>query len=421
MAIQTSRTLGQLKQECKNLGLEVKIAGKKEQKQDYILALREHYLKTNYTKVPKALELMLQVESLMLCQQYKVLKPEEQADIWNSKHWFLEEKEDGNRMAIVYTPEEGFDFFSRNNSVTDFLPISYKENIYTEDLDLSQLKNSFILDAEVISTDPNINTLMANKYGCITETQLQAVTALLALEPSESIRIQKESGYPLQFKIFDCLYYDGEWIKHKPLIERRKFMKEGLQQLQAAGLNCKMPESNISNKKAFHEMIIKRGGEGTIAKNLYSPYIDSSSRRRDGWVKIKRTMSESLQMEGLGDTLDGWISGFEPADEDKSWAGLVGALEISLYVKDAEGNLREHMIAKVANIPMDLRKQMTEYDENNQPILKKEFYGRTVEIDGQAVSAREKRLKHAILLGFRPDKNADDCIIEEEFLNSMIL
>ena len=729
MSIQTLRTLAQLKQECVSLGLNPIIRGKKERKDDYILALRDYHIKRKYPNgKPLSLDLMLSIESPMLCQQYKILKKEEQDAIWSSNNWYLEEKEDGIRLPLIYTNKE-FDFFSRNISVDDYLPISYKDNIYLGNIDKSKITDNFILDCEVVSTNSNISTIMGNK-GVVTETQLQAVSALLALESSESIRVQKEEDVPLQFKVFDCLWFNGDWIIDKPLIERRKYMKKALLQLQSAGLNCKTPKSNISNKKAFYKYIIDRGGEGCfksdqrvlmsdysyktikdieigdkvlsynhnlnkvevktvtnkffngykhisewgissykdtslikiistnnhkfyskdsykrcdsistcymldnvmdsyrkqvilsfmlldrcikdknisyliqeegnnldfildlfndfiidkfnmsipnkyikcldkysikdineiglaylfmlcgscsnkvislyidshnlvehlnnrfniksslikdnissetyikidikdninfiniispyihpsvrykiskydlkdyiipskveknlvevdltrqsileynnnsndvidawdlevednhnyfveevlvhncVAKNLYSPYISTSSRRRDGFVKIKRTMSESLRFEGLADTVDGWISGFEPADDTKSWKGLVGALEISLYLKDTEGNLKEHKIAKVANIPMDLRKEMTDYDENNNPILKKEYYGKVVEIDGQAVSARERRLKHAILIRFRSDRSMDTCIMSEEFLEKMIL
>ena len=136
---------------------------------------------------------------------------------------------------------------------------------------------------------------------------------------------------------------------------------------------------------------------------------------------MKRTMSEAREMFGLGDTIDAFVTGFEPADETKGFAGMVGCLEFSCYLRDAQGNTKPHMIARVSNIPLDLRKEITDHDENGNPILKKEVYGRVAEIDGQCVTARALRLKHAVLVNWRPDRDESTCVMDEDFLKSMIL
>ena len=132
-------------------------------------------------------------------------------------------------------------------------------------------------------------------------------------------------------------------------------------------------------------------------------------------------MSQSLQTNG-GDTLDAFVTGFELADEDKSWSGLVGALIFSVWVRDKNGVIKEvpHEIAKVANIPLSLRKEITEIVEG-QPVLKQSIYGKVAIIDGQDVSARAKRLTHAILVDWRSDRSADSCIIDEEWFESQVL
>ena len=46
--------------------------------------------------------------------------------------------------------------------------------------------------------------------------------------------------------------------------------------------------------------MIAQGNEGAVAKNLQSPpYIASNSRRRDGWVKIKRTNVRDFSDDGI--------------------------------------------------------------------------------------------------------------------------
>lgn len=420
MSISTQRSLAQLKNECNRLGLTVNQSGKRESKTDYILALREFHLKNDFPNgIPKSLELILKIESPMLCNRFNNLSPEEQDAIWNSDEWILEQKEDGARMTPIFVNGK-FDFFSRNISVTDFLPISYRDNIWTGDWDLSKIEDEFIIDSEIISSNPNISTVIG-KRGVVTETQLQAVTALLAMNPEDSVAIQKNEGCPLEFRVFDVLWWNGEWIMDKPLIERMEYVLKAIAQLNAAGIKARRPYSTFSNKKAFYKTLLSMGCEGCVAKNIMSPYIPSSSRRKDGFVKIKRKMSESMQLDGIGDTIDAFITGYEPADETKSWAGLIGALEFSLFVRDEQGNEREHKIARITNISMDLRKEITDFDAEGNPILKKEWYGKVASVDGQCISAREKRLKHAVLVEWRPDRDPSSCILDEEYLNKMIL
>ena len=419
MSISTQRTLAQLSKECQDYGLTVVPAGNKITKTDYVLALRDFYIKQNYPNgIPQSLELMLQIDSPMLCQRYTVLNPPEQENIWNSPNWILEQKEDGARMMMVWLGE--WDFYSRNISVTDFLPVSYRDNFYFGNCNFSKIKDQFILDSEIVSTNSNISTVIG-KRGVVTESQLQAVTALMAMNSEDSIRIQRDEECPLEFRAFDVIWWNGEWIMDKPLIERVPYLLKAIEQLNEAGMRVRRPYSNFSNKRAFYKTMISSGNEGCIAKNLLSPYIPTNSRRRDGFVKIKRTMSESSKLLGLNDTIDAFVSGFEPADEGKSWAGLVGALEFSVYLRDSDGNQKVHKIAKVANITQELRESLTEKDANGDPILKQEWYGKVASIDGQCVSARSHRLKHAVLVQWRPDRSEDTCIVDKDFLESMVL
>lgn len=423
MAIQTTRTLAQLERECKEKGLNVTPAGKKMQKQDYVLALREYYLSC-MPKVPKALELMLKIESPALCRQMKTLKEHEQAEVWEGKDWVFEEKLDGARILPIFIQGDGMDYYSRNNSVEDFLPISYKDNIVFDSPNDQIIDEDFILDCECISTNPKVQTDLAQevtkKTGVLTETQLTAVTALLSLNSAESQEVQRRLNYPLKLVVFDTLYVNGEWLLDQPLYKRRQHTRRLVAKLEKAGYQVELVQSCYTNRREFYRLIVASGGEGVIAKNVYSPYIASSNRSREGWIKIKRSMSETALMEGFGDTIDGFITGFELADEDKSWAGLVGSLDISVFLEDDEGNTRPHVVARVASIPLDLRQEMTEVVDG-APTLKKEWYGKVVSIDGQAVSARAKRFRHAVISQFRPDRSADTCILKESFLNRMIL
>lgn len=420
MAISTQRRLDQLKAECGKLGLTVVQSGKRESKTDYILALREYYLEHNYPDgVPQSLQLMLQIESPMLCNRINQLTPEKQEEIWDSPNWIAEQKEDGVRMVSFFM-ENKFDAYSRNISVEDFLPVNYGNNIYLGEADIKGLEDDFIADCELVSSNPNISTIMG-KRGVVCETQLQACSALLAMNSDASLEIQTKEDCPLEFRVFDILWWNGEWIIDKPLIERIPYVLKAVEQLQKAGVKARRPYSAYTNKRVFYKAMLSIGAEGCVLKNLKSPYIATSSRSKEGFIKVKRTMSQAMRQDGIADGIDAFVTGFEPADEKKSWAGLVGALEFSVFLPQESGDPVQHKIARITNIPMDLREKITEHDKNGNPILKAEWYGKVATVDGQCISARSKRLKHAVLVDWRPDRSPDTCVMDEEYMNSMIL
>lgn len=420
MAINTQRSLAELQKECLKLGLTVIQSGNRVSKTDYILKLREHYISVLYPNgIPKSLELMLELESPMLCSRLSEFTKEEQESIWESDDWIAEQKEDGCRMLSFYIGGAP-DHYSRNISVKDYLPVNYTNNIYLKDVDYSKIKDQFVIDSELVCLNPNISTIMGNK-GVVTETQLQAVSALIAMNSADSIAIQTSEDCPLSFRSFDLIWFNGVWIKDLPLYQRIPYLNKAIAQLQEAGINVRRPYSTYKNKKAFYKAMLALGAEGCILKNVYSPYIDSSSRKKDGYVKMKRTMSQAMQDGGVADGIDAFVSGYEPADANKSWAGYVGALEFSVYVKDEEGKIVPKKIARITNITMELREQLTDHDESGNPILKSEWYGKVGEVDGQCLSARSLRLKHAVLVQWRPDRSADTCIMDMDYIKSMVL
>ena len=64
---------------------------------------------------------------------------------------------------------------------------------------------------------------------------------------------------------------------------------------------------------------------------------------------------------------------------------------------------------------------MTLIDENGNVTLNPKYYGKIVEVDGYGISSRVMRLRHAVLIRFRDDKNFEDCVYTERFIKSMIL
>jgi len=405
------RSLSELKSLCGKLGLEVIQSGKREGKKDFVKALQEYYLQNK--KQTFGLSYRMQVETPQLCFLSTNLRSDEVERLFNSDQHVAEEKLNGIRMLVTYHPQDGFEFYSRNLSVEDYLPVSYTDKIWIGDQDFRGLFRPFVLDCEIVSRDARISTVMG-KRGVVTETILQAVASLLALNSDDTLRIQKELGQPLELKVFDCLMSEGVDIKGKPYYERRTYLKDIVEKLDILAVKVERVKAVLNRKREYLEHIWQMGGEGIVMKPIMMPYLSRESRPRDGWVKFKRTVSGAI-----GDSVDGFITGFDLGDKDKGYAELVGSLTVSINLIE-NGNLREHEVARVSNIPLEVRKAITVLVDG-KPTLDPVYYQKVVEVDGQAVSAREMRLTHPRLIRFREDKNPDQCLMTKETLQNLIV
>ena len=311
-----------------------------------------------------------------------------------------------SRSILIYDAERHeFDFFSRHNSVSDFLPISYKDTILVHGNYRGD--TSFVLDCEVISTNANVTT----KKTCT--SQLNSTSAILALDPVQSREIQKNN--PLLFVVFDCLY-NGVDIRSLPWKDRHVHAEKLAKALSDAGFMCKINPYVLENKKEFYENLIKQGAEGCVFKRTDAPYSSTTSRT-DDMVKLKRTVACDLASD-----IDAWVSGFTEATTGKAKENYIGGLIFSCKVKLKNGETVIREIGRVAGIPQDLRVEMTDYDANGNPKLKQSYYGRVATISGQDISGVNKRLTHCVLKAWRYDKDPSGCeVLSEEELDKLIM
>jgi hypothetical protein len=325
-----------------------------------------------------------------------------------------------NCRAIILKDSSGFHIYSRHNSDVDFLPIEFTEKVmFADGFSPDMIKDNFMLDCEMTSDTARLNTVMDN-YGVVTETALQALTSLISSDTPRALAIQKKENLRLTFNFFDCIWYNGQWITNQPLIERRKLAFELYNKLLAAGFKIRPVRSNRTNKKQFYKNIILNGGEGVVSKCINGIYVPDTNRRDDGWIKIKRSMSEMSGEESYGDTIDAFITGAVPGEKGKGLENLIGAVCVSVNLKKYDGTYEEHEIARISGLDLKLRQDMTEM-VGGIPTLKPSYYGRVIEIDGAGISSRNRHFRHAVFLGFRYDKDANSCTMDEEFLDKMIL
>ena len=414
MSIECGRRIDFLQNQCDQLGITVVPAGRKLMKDDLVKALRNHFINEkygSYNNMPWSLSFMLSIECPQLCRRIKDLKPEQQSLVWESQDWIAEEKIDGCRMLILWdASEKKFHFYSRNNSVTDYLPQDYSDTVLVMS-DGFDYPHNFVLDAEVISTNPETET----NIKCL--TQLQSTAALLNLNADDSKRIQKKN--PLKFIIFDCLY-DKESIIDCKWIARHDHASKLANMLKKKGFSCdinpvventdKYPEA----KHDFYELI-SRNGEGVVLKNKNAVYHATSSRTID-CVKVKRSTSDNAASD-----IDAFVTDYVVGTDGTRNENMVVGFVFSVKMQKDDGTIVTHPIATCSNVSDYIKEDATVVDSDGSIKLNPTYYGRVATVQGQNVSARNLRLTHAVISDWRFDKGPEGCeILKESFIRSMI-
>lgn len=415
MSIECGRRIDFLQNQCDQLGITVVPAGRKLMKDDLVKALRNHFINEkygSYNNMPWSLSFMLSIECPQLCRRIKDLKPEQQKLVWESPDWIAEEKVDGCRMLILWdASEKKFHFYSRNNSVTDYLPQDYSDTVLVMS-DGFDYPYNFVLDAEVISTNPETET----NIKCL--TQLQSTAALLNLNADDSKRIQKKN--PLKFIIFDCLY-DKESMIDCKWIARHDHTSKLANMLKDKGFSCeinpvventdKYPEA----KRDFYERIISRNGEGVVLKNKNAVYHATSSRTID-CVKVKRSTSDNTASD-----IDAFVTDYVVGTDGTRNENMVVGFVFSVKMQKDDGTIVTHPIATCSNVSDYIKEDATVVDSDGSIKLNPTYYGRVATVQGQNVSARNLRLTHAVINTWRPESSADTCeVLKESFIRSMI-
>lgn len=358
-----------------------------------------------------------------LAYRYDELKPAEQKEIFDSKKWVFTEKQNGVRGNLIYYKGDTF-LFSRNYSDADCDILEYFQNIFQTPVSVDEI---YAIDVE-LKFEPDMDLQgKLEHYGLTTDSRLEAMSAMLQMHKEDAVAIQQkfkqDTGRDLlTFRLIAPLYYNGKNYIKRSLGEGIDVYDEVVEHGQKLGFNVKPIKRCLGSreeKEAFLNAILDEGGEGIVAHNREGSYVTSENRSKASWVKLKRSVRASLEKSGMGDSIDGWISGFKLGSEGTQNDGLVSALQISIFVRRADGTCYEHVVANVPNIAREVKIQITD-SSVNPPVLKEDLYGMVCEVDGQCISKVSKQLTHPRLLRFRADKSKEECIYSKEFLESQI-
>ena len=440
MAKGSTRKLSELKLECDLLGLSPiptrnrvnKETGERYldySKNDYVQALQSYYIERYKEQgiYHKSLEWVLKIDSPMLALQIKNKSEEEQIDIWsNQEKWLAEEKIDGSRQVLCWFKEDNcLDAYSRNTSVSDFLPINYGQKLY-DTIDTAKLMNTpdFIIDGELVLKNNEI--IKDNTIDIVADTQLNMVSAILSADYELSKQFQALN--PIKLIAFDILMYDGKDLTNLPLRDRKKYLQLAFNSIKDLIDIELVANSNGLSTRDFYNQVVSIGGEGLVVKDLDSLY-DIKGKRAGEWVKIKRSVTGSLLEQNYGDTFDCFVIGFNEGQKGTKNEGLVGSLNFGIYLLDENNNVildergipQIHHVATVGGLTDELRQAITVKDFNGDVQLRPDIYGAVGVIDGQDLSDKNLRLAHAKLVHWRTDKSAQQCTIRKDFLERLVL
>ncbi|MDJ0269525.1 MAG: ATP-dependent DNA ligase [Aigarchaeota archaeon] len=155
---------------------------------------------------------------------------------------------------------------------------------------------------------------------------------------------------PLQLKVFDILYLEGDTVIDKPYMERHRLLERVVE--DGSLLAEQLITDNAEEAERFMERVLEQGHEGLIAKDPRSAY--TPGRRGGHWLKIKpaeRLDVVIIAAEWGHGRRQGWLSNYHLAVLDKETGSfeMVGKTFKGLTDREFEEMTRRLQEIKLAD------------------------------------------------------------------------
>jgi bifunctional non-homologous end joining protein LigD len=290
------------------------------------------------------------------------LEEEKLMKLWGHPNLICEEKLDGSRYILQFDKNGHPKLTSRRTSVKTGKLVDKTHNLMGFITFASyELRNS-VVDGEICGGNSFENTV-----------------SVMGSSPDNAQEILK-AGMKIRYHVFDILYYKGKDLRGCPLVTRKAYLKQLINELPPKIRKNWVYLEPIENSKKSFDRIVKQGGEGVVLKRLSSLYAEG--KRNKDWIKVKKFS-----------TYDAIIIGYHPGTG--KYKSLFGALLVGQYV---DSKLQE--VARVSGMT----------DEQRTTIWKNKdkFLGTVIEFKAQNPT-KAKRYRHPEFLRFRNDKNPKDC------------
>jgi bifunctional non-homologous end joining protein LigD len=308
---------------------------------------------------------------------------------FNNKDWVFEVKWDGIRSIFyVHKTKDIFKLESRNG-----IDITHRYPETIESLkQVVKYNESAIFDGEIV---------VLNKEGY---PEFGSHKERMSVNSDREIR-RLSKTIPATYYLFDILYYDGQDLRNRDYINRRKILSEIL-----SGANNNRKRVRISDYieeqgVAVFENIKKMNLEGIIAKRKNSKYIQGA--RSKDWLKVKNTKTQDC-------VVIGYTSG--EGNREKYFGSLILAVYEQGRLRFAGhtgSGFNTKQLERVYNMIKSMRIGRPPIDRipylNGKPTWIKPQLVAEIKFDNWT---NEKILRAPIFQRFREDKSPEDCTVQ---------
>jgi len=296
---------------------------------------------------------------------------------FNSTEWIFEPKIDGTR-CIAEVSSSGVRLHNRR-----LFDITYR---YPElALALAKGASGCVLDGEIaVFADGRPS------FAKLAERDHQ----------SERLRIDHLSRVmPASYVVFDILYAKERSVMDLPLRERKKILREELQESEIVTIADSFPE----NGEDYFQAALKMGIEGIVAKRLDSVY--EPGMRSQNWIKIKKSLK-----------LDLVIGGYIPGKGGRApyFGGLLlGAYSHGLlqYVGRVGSGFTDKELAEIAEA-FSLMDRSPFANAPATPQVRWVEPQQVVQVSALEVT-KDGHLRAPVFLRTRDDKEPQECTIDQ--------
>ena len=427
-----------------------------------IKRLGDYFLELEPEKYSWGARYVQSLNTVILCEHLKkFIKQMEPINPMESEDYIAEHKLNGCRCIIYYSPETGFEFYTRRESVTNYLNGNITEKVlfinkglFSEPKDYKGKFNyRFVIDSEILMDGLEAESASTNVS---IEDYIQSIFS----SSTERARSFQQDGHAVKFMVFDVLYFQKaeepleeppkfkyeeralttdviQWVEqhyskylesagfkgvgkakklYQYLITLKDSSKHDTRRLPfskrrvlrnkiVAFLNSKLlpfyeVESEDTFKAAFLEELLRSGLEGIIVKNVHAPYISDlrSSRSHRAAMKVKQSIESMLGSDpNLMEDFDVFITGANPPKSDRI-KDMIGSLSCSIYIKKEDGTLIEHEIANISGLSHEWKRKLAATDvETGKICLNPDYEGKVIAINGLALTQSNLKFQHATL------------------------